>query len=112
MRSGSWIFSALSALIFGGAVTTAICTLTPLCTITFAALPLIGLRGTAQKITEKIGTEITKERMAKALEFVKTALDKYELMQEEFAKTEQHKKNDIKETSIAKVEKKEKIKSK
>lgn len=82
MRSGSYILSALAAVLMGGAVTTAVCTMTPLCSITFAALPLIGLRGTV----EKVGAELTTDRVKRAAEFVKNALEKYQKMQRDIVK--------------------------
>lgn len=83
MKSGSYLLSALVTLLMGGLATTAICTMTPLCSITFAALPLIGLRGTV----EKVGAELTTDRVKRAAEFVKTALEKYQKMQKDIKGT-------------------------
>lgn len=83
MRSGGYIFNSLAVVLFGGAVTTALCTLTPLCTITFAALPLLGLRDTTTALQKALGQEITSERVARAAEFVGTALVKYQTLQAE-----------------------------
>lgn len=83
MRSGSYLINALAVLFFGGAVTTAVCTFTPLCTISFAALPFLGLRDTAKTIKDTIGNELTSDRVARAVEFVKNAVAKYHKMQSE-----------------------------
>lgn len=80
-RIGSSILSSLGVILFGGAVTTLICTFTPFCTISFAALPFLRLKNNAKEITEKIGAEITPERVARAAEFMKTALEKYQKLQ-------------------------------
>ncbi|KAJ6638892.1 hypothetical protein Bhyg_11630 [Pseudolycoriella hygida] len=86
MRSGTYLLSSIGVILFGGAVTTAICTLTPLCTITFAALPFLGLRETltSKTIKESIANEITSDRVRRAAEFVRTALEKYNQIQEDF----------------------------
>ena len=83
MRSGSYLLGTVGVVLFGGAVTTAVCTLTPLCTISFAALPLLGLRDTpiAKTINETLSKEITSDRVKRAAEFVWTALRKYQQLQ-------------------------------
>lgn len=88
MRSGTYLLSSIGVLLFGGAATTAICTFTPLCTITFAALPFLGLREslTSKTIKESIASEITSERVRRAAEFVRTALEKYNQIQEDMSK--------------------------
>lgn len=88
MRSGTYLLSSIGVVLFGGAVTTAICSLTPLCTITFAALPFLGLREslTSKTIKESIASEITSDRVRRAAEFVRTALEKYNQIQEDITK--------------------------
>lgn len=88
MRSGTYLLSSIGVILFGGAVTTAICSFTPLCTITFAALPFLGLREslTTKTIKESIANEITSERVRRAAEFVRTALEKYNQIQEDINK--------------------------
>lgn len=88
MRSGTYLMNSIFVVLFGGAVTTAICTLTPLCTITFAALPFLGLREslTSKTIKESIASEITSDRVRRAAEFVRTALEKYNQIQEDISK--------------------------
>lgn len=103
MRSGSYIFNSLAVVLLGGAVTTAFCTLTPLCTITFAALPLLGLRDTATALQKTLGQEITTDRVARAAEFVGTALVKYQTLQAEQEK-EKAKEKSIQKIAATKVE--------
>lgn len=88
MRSGTYLLGSIGVVLFGGAVTTAICTLTPLCTISFAALPFLGLREslTTKTIKESIANEITSDRVRRAAEFVRTALEKYNQIQEDMNK--------------------------
>lgn len=85
MQSGTYLLSSIGVILFGGAVTTAICTFTPFCTISFAALPLLGLRETlnSKTIKESIASEITSDRVRRAAEFLRTALEKYNQIQED-----------------------------
>lgn len=83
-RSAGYLFSALGVIIFGGALTTGICTFTPLCSISFALpfLPLLALRESAKKLTDVIDMDAdTSERVRRAAEFVQAALEKYNKMQ-------------------------------
>lgn len=81
MRSGSYLLQTIAVILFGGAVTTAICTLTPLCTISFAALPFLGLRNTVKNVKDTLTKEVTTDRVARAAEFVQNALIKYQNLQ-------------------------------
>lgn len=76
------LIQSLGVVFFGGAITTAICTFTPLCTISFALpfLPLLALRTTAKKIVENLDPK-TSERVRRAADFVQTAIEKYNEMQ-------------------------------
>lgn len=88
MRSGTYLLSSIGVVLFGGAVTTAICTFTPFCTISFAALPLLGLRDTltSKTIKESIASEITSDRVRRAAEFLRSALEKYNQIQDDSSK--------------------------
>lgn len=82
-RLSRWLMGGLGAVLAGGALTTSICTFTPLCSITFA-LPFLALRDTAKKLSTAI--EIngdTVDRVRRAADFVQVALEKYNKMQEE-----------------------------
>lgn len=84
MRSGDYIVRSLSFLFFGGIFTTAVCSMTPLCTITFPLLALLRFPTSATTLLQKtLGTEITTDRVARAAEFVGTALMKYQQLQAE-----------------------------
>lgn len=73
--------SAIGIIFFGGAITSFVCAFTPLCTITFAGAPLALLRKETKEIVDKIGTEITAERIKRASDLFKLAIDKYQQMQ-------------------------------
>lgn len=73
--------SAIGIVFFGGAVTSFVCAFTPLCTITFLGSPLALLRRETKDIVEKIGTEITADRIKRASDLFKLAIDKYQQMQ-------------------------------
>lgn len=72
-RSFVFLLGLLGVTVFGGGITTAICTFTPLCTISFA-LPLVGIRSGVKEMAENyIGADSTK--------FVLQAIEKYSKMQ-------------------------------
>lgn len=73
--------SAIGIVFFGGAITSFVCAFTPLCTITFVGSPLSMLRKETKDIVEKIGTEITADRIKRATDLFKLAIDKYQQMQ-------------------------------
>ncbi|XP_055381426.1 uncharacterized protein LOC129612008 [Condylostylus longicornis] len=65
--------SAVGLVLFGGALTTAICALTPLCTISFtAAMPAIG---------KSLSDDATLNRVKRVAEFLNTAIEKYNELQ-------------------------------
>lgn len=66
-----------------GAVTSFVCAFTPLCTITFLGRPLALLRQETKEMVEKIGSEITADRIKRASDIFKLAFDKYSQMQKE-----------------------------
>lgn len=77
-----YALSAIGIILVGGALTTAICTLTPLCTISFATIPFLRLSNTAQVVGKALSAEITPERIQKTAELVQTAIEKFSQMQE------------------------------
>lgn len=82
-KTGGWLLGAIGVVLFGGALTTGICTFTPLCTITFAALPFLALRDTAKKFSDVIDIDAdTVDRVRRAADFVQAALEKYNKLQE------------------------------
>lgn len=100
VRSVGFLLSTLGVVLFGGVVTSAVCALTPLCTLTITLLPLfVGLRRTASSTLKKVfggpvagdlsvniqndGESTTSnDRIAKAEQLVDSAIVKYEKMQD------------------------------
>lgn len=73
----AFLVSVFSIVAFGGIVTTAICSLTPLCTISFASLPMAALRVAAKQD----GTGSI-DRVRRAVQFVSSAIEKFEKLQQ------------------------------
>ncbi|KAM7361852.1 uncharacterized protein ACRADG_012726 [Cochliomyia hominivorax] len=74
------ILGAILMMFFGGAVTTAICNLTPLCNISFKAVSYLRGNGAAD-VGRMLAEEMTPERVRRASEFVRTAIRKYKELQ-------------------------------
>lgn len=92
-RLSSWLFGGLGTVAMGGLITTGICTFTPLCSISFAALPFalpftlpfLTLRDTAKTLGNAIEIDAdTAERVRRAADFVQAAMEKYNKLQETF----------------------------
>ncbi|XP_073817852.1 uncharacterized protein [Musca autumnalis] len=71
---------ALAMILFGGAITTAICNLTPICNISFKAVSYLRGEGAAD-VGRMLAEEMTPERVRRASEFVRNAIRKYKEMQ-------------------------------
>lgn len=113
VKSMGFLLSTLGIVLFGGLVTSAVCALTPLCTLTFTLLPVVvGLRKTATSTLKKVlgetlydaGAEAnilgtgahtstsenlnnnnnpTGDRLTRAAQFVGSAIVKYQKMQDD-----------------------------
>lgn len=86
MHWGSFIVNAISAIVLGGLLTSAICTLTPICTISFTSLPLSAAFKRNLGIDVDINnnqtnTSTTISRVRRATHLLQTALEKYEQLQ-------------------------------
>lgn len=103
IRSVSFLLSTIGVVLFGGALTSALCALTPLCTLTIRGLPFIGLRqsaasglqtmlgGTSVEPAQLVAAAVaaatngsadtTGTRIARAARLVGTAIAKYQEMQ-------------------------------
>lgn len=89
---GSMIVNFFSIIMFGGLMTTAICTLTPICSITFASIPFIARNQFIGKSTNQT-TPNTLERVRRASELLSTALEKYEQLQKTYQPSSDSSKN-------------------
>lgn len=67
-------------MFFGGAVTTAICNITPLCNISFKAVSYLRGNGAAD-MGRMLAEEMTPERIKRASELVRSAIRKYQELQ-------------------------------
>lgn len=83
---GTAIMNVISVIAFGGILTSAICALTPICTISFGSLPLsaafernLGIDIDANNQTD---TSTTISRVRRATNLLQTALEKYEQLQQ------------------------------
>lgn len=90
-RSMAFLTSLFSVTLFGGSVTTAICYLTPLCTISFAlplALPFIGLRSSVKRVVDSMNFgETQANQIMLATDLVESAIRKIQSMQKTGEKT-------------------------
>lgn len=73
---GNFILNSFSTLAFAGAITSVLCSITPICTISFGALPF-----SFRQILIDNGEVSTIQRVRRAAEVVSSALDKYEKLQ-------------------------------
>lgn len=80
--------STMGVVVAGGLVTALLCAFTPVCKLTFAGLPFLKLKDTAKQLTSTLETELTQERVKRAAELVRMALEKYNQFQAEFATPE------------------------
>lgn len=77
----AFIVSIFSLVAFGGIMTTAICSFTSFCSITFASLPFAALRNSfASKKDENGNSSI--DRVRRAVQFVTSAIEKYDKLQQ------------------------------
>lgn len=83
MRWGEFIINAMSVFAFFGLLTSAICTLTPICTISFASLPLSAAfkRNLGIDFDANNQTSTAISRVRRATHLLQTALEKYEQLQ-------------------------------
>ncbi|KAH8409863.1 hypothetical protein KR222_011013 [Zaprionus bogoriensis] len=79
-RVAAVIISAVGVILFGGAITNALCRLTPICEIPSKAVDYLRSGG-AQDVGRMIAEEITPERVRRTTEFVRNAIHKYRQLQ-------------------------------
>ncbi|KAF5279675.1 hypothetical protein FQR65_LT15310 [Abscondita terminalis] len=72
-KVGLFLLGGVALLVVGGVFTTAVCSLSPICTIEFHGLKNLN--------KETVRSLITPERVANAANFVEKAVDKYQRMQ-------------------------------
>lgn len=65
----------------GTIITSIFCAFTPFCRVSFLELPLQSVRNGTADVIDKIGTEISTDRIRRAAEFVQAAVEKFENLQ-------------------------------
>ncbi|EDW81104.1 uncharacterized protein Dwil_GK11199 [Drosophila willistoni] len=80
-RIAAVIVSAVGVILFGGAITSALCRLTPICEIPAKAVDILRSGG-AQDVGRMLAEEMTPERVRRATEFVRNAIRKYRQLQQ------------------------------
>lgn len=89
---GSIIVNSFSIIVFGGIMTTAICTLTPLCTISLGTLPFAFRSEFAGKEANQTASN-TLERVRRATEMLSSAIETYEELQKSVANDKKSKRS-------------------
>ncbi|XP_034116758.1 uncharacterized protein LOC117576246 [Drosophila albomicans] len=79
-RIAAVVLSAVGVILFGGAITNALCRLTPICDISGKAVTYFRTGG-AQNVGRMLAEEITPERVRRTAEFVRGAIEKYRQLQ-------------------------------
>ncbi|KAM8703100.1 hypothetical protein ACLKA7_005432 [Drosophila subpalustris] len=74
------VLSAVGVILFGGAITNALCRLTTVCEIPSKAVQYLRSGG-AQNVGRMLAEEITPERVRRTTEFVRNAIHKYQQLQ-------------------------------
>lgn len=85
----SFVFNSFSIIVFAGLITSAICTITPICTLTFGALPMSFQRQfPIPNMTYANGTEVSmSQRVRRATKMLSTAFEKYDKLQKNVEST-------------------------
>ncbi|KAI8045040.1 uncharacterized protein LOC128252166 [Drosophila gunungcola] len=79
-RIAAVVLSAVGIILFGGAITSALCRITPICEIPARAVNILRTGG-AQDVGRMLAEEMTPERVRRATEFVRNAIRKYRQLQ-------------------------------
>lgn len=106
-RSLAFIFGLFGVTVFGGGITTAICTFTPLCTITFA-LPFIGLRTSVKELSEvasKSSAIDSSDKVTRTVNLLQSAIKKFQDKSVDATTKESGAINELESESVAAVEK-------
>ncbi|XP_052863402.1 uncharacterized protein LOC128270039 [Anopheles cruzii] len=86
-RVASVVVGSVGVLLFGTILTSLTCFFTPFCTLSFrnakfltgvSGTPLPGGTGGVQELVEAVGEQMTAERVKRAAEFLYTAIDKFQ----------------------------------
>ncbi|XP_017076897.2 uncharacterized protein LOC108111807 [Drosophila eugracilis] len=79
-RIAAVVLSTVAIILFGGAITSALCRITPICEIPARAVDILRTGG-AQDVGRMLAEEMTPERVRRATVFVRNAIRKYQQLQ-------------------------------
>ncbi|XP_050091343.1 uncharacterized protein LOC126574954 [Anopheles aquasalis] len=78
-RLASVLIGSIGVLLFGAILTSLTCFFTPFCTLSFRnAKILTGAQDVAEDIVQTVGDQVTADRVKRAAEFLYTAIDKFQ----------------------------------
>ncbi|XP_035780535.1 uncharacterized protein LOC118460383 [Anopheles albimanus] len=78
-RLASVLIGSIGVLLFGAILTSLTCFFTPFCTLSFRnAKILTGAQSAAEEIVQTVGEQVTADRVKRAAEFLYTAIDKFQ----------------------------------
>ncbi|XP_049547957.1 uncharacterized protein LOC125959189 [Anopheles darlingi] len=78
-RLASVLIGSIGVLLFGAILTSLTCFFTPFCTLSFRnAKFLTGAQDAAEDIAQVVGEQVTADRVKRAAEFLYTAIDKFQ----------------------------------
>lgn len=80
-KIGGTLLSIAGVVVFGGIITSVFCAFTPFCRISFLETPIQAVRNSTLEAIDKVGTELTTDRIRRAAEFVTAAIEKFENLQ-------------------------------
>ncbi|XP_065073037.1 uncharacterized protein LOC135697352 [Ochlerotatus camptorhynchus] len=79
----SFVFGSIGAVALGTLTTAILCFFTPFCTLSFRNAKLLGASEATQEVITALGEQVTAERVKRAADFVKIAIDKFQTLNKE-----------------------------
>lgn len=79
----SFVFGSIGAVALGTLTTAILCFFTPFCTLSFRNAKLLGAGEATQEVITALGEQVTAERVKRAADFVKIAIDKFQTLNNE-----------------------------
>lgn len=79
----SFVFGSIGAVALGTLTTAILCFFTPFCTLSFRSAKLLGASEATQEVITALGEQVTAERVKRAADFVKIAIDKFQTLNRE-----------------------------
>lgn len=79
----SLVFGSIGAVALGTLTTAILCFFTPFCTLSFRNAKLLGAGEATQEVITALGEQVTADRVKRAADFVKIAIDKFQTLNNE-----------------------------